>query len=264
MSAPLAPPPPVGSPEPPTPPAVSPGLLLALAAVAGLGFLSFQARPLKLPALPQPVLPSGPNRPFVPPEPPRPLRPWGDSLAPVGAPVVGTKVAPDGKTQVACDLPAEEKKKNVGGRDGAGLCVFTSIEYSARWQNERRLKNFQAQMRQEPGGGYPSKVDKMIDKYGKGTRYIQSTSKDWELVKAAIKSGRMPAVTYNGHDPHYRGTIAHMVSLAHADDTWVAVTDNNYPGDNQHVWLSPADFKERWDGWAVYLIAPPPPPPPRN
>lgn len=244
----------------------------------GIGLLALVAYHLLFPApadpckdgqcpAPPPLIQPNPSpyNPSPPPPPPSPSpSPWDDLQAPVGAPVEGSKTSPDGTTEVACDLPASEKKKNVGGRDGAGLCVFTSIEYSARWQNERRLFDFQKCMRQEPGGGYPTKVDAMIKKYAPGVAYIQSTSNDYELVKAAIRSGRMPAVTYNGHDPHYRGRIAHMVSLAHADDKWVSVTDNNYPGDNQHVWLSPADFKQRWDGWAVYLLSPPPPPPPRN
>lgn len=235
-------------------------LLWALGLVVGLGLLG---RPRQDPV----VAPHAPPAPVVPapPKPPPSPRPWDSQpLAPVGAPVVGTKTSPDGSVEVACDLPESEKKRNVGGRDGAGLCVFTSIEYAARWQNETKLKDFQKFMRQEPGGGWPEKVDRMIEKYAKGVRYIQSTSKDWELLKAAVRSGRMPCVTYDGHDPHYSGSIAHMVSLAHADDKWVAVTDNNYPGDSQHVWMTPEDFKRRWDGWAVYLLSPPPPPPPRN
>src|SRR5262249_53941041 len=77
-------------------------------------------------------------------------------------PVVGGKVSPDGAAEITCDLPAAEKKRNASGRDGSGLCVFTSIEWAARWQNERRLFDFQKQMRAEPGGGWPQKVDRMI------------------------------------------------------------------------------------------------------
>lgn len=196
-------------------------------------------------------------------EPSKPKRPWGSDLTGAGQPQLGGKVSPDG-TVTALDLPETEKKHNTGGRNGAGLCVFTSIEYAARWQNENRLKDFQQKMKQEPGGGWPEKVDKMIAKYGPGTLYIQDTSGDFELIKLAVSTGRMPSVTYDGHDPHYRGDIAHMVSLAWADDTWVAITDNNYPKDNEHVWMSVAEFKKRHDGWSVYLLSPPPPPIPIN
>ena len=166
-------------------------------------------------------------------------------------------VAPDG-TEVAVDLPTTEKKRNTGGRDGAGLCVFTSIEYCARWQNERRLVDFQKEMKKEPGGGYPQKVDKMIAKYGAGTPYIQYEGGDMSIMKDALKSGRGCAVTW-GSD--------HMICLFHLDDKWAAVCDNNSPERIQ--WLTPEAFKRKWtaggrSGWTVILLAPPPPPIPKN
>lgn len=180
---------------------------------------------------------------------------------------VGGPVGPDGKTEVTCDLPVSERMKNTGGRDGAGLCVFTSVQNAARYQNETRLVNFQADMKKEPGGGYPAKVDTMIAKYGKGTPYLQYEGKDPAVLRAALATGRMPSVTYNGHDPHYRGSIAHMVNLVYLDDHWAVVLDNNFIGENELVWLTPADFLQRWrgngGGWAVVLLAPPPPPVPK-
>lgn len=182
--------------------------------------------------------------------------------------VVSGPTAPDGKTEVACDLPEDQRTKNVGGRDGAGLCVFSSIGHAARFQNERRLVDFQQKMRAEPGGGYPAKVEKMIAKYGPGTSYLQYEGKDESILKAALATGRMPSVTYDGRDPHYRGTIAHMVNLIAFTDRWACILDNNYIGQRELVWMKPADFLERWRGqgagWAVILLAPPPPPVPRN
>lgn len=183
---------------------------------------------------------------------------------------LGGPVGPDGKTEVATDLPVDQRMRNVGGRDGAGLCVFTSIMHSARWQNEQRLWNFQADMRKEPGGGYPSKVDTMIARYGKGTPYLQYEGRDPAVLKAALATGRMPGVTYNGHDPHYRGSIAHMTNLVVWDDAadLCAILDNNFVGEKELVWMSRAEFMQRWtgggSGWAVILLAPPPPPPPKN
>lgn len=192
--------------------------------------------------------------------------PWSDD---VDAITVGGPTAPDGKTQVACDLPADMRQHNVGGKDGAGLCVFTSIEHAARWQNEPGLANFQAQMRKEAGGGYPEKVDKMITKYGPGTQYLQYEGTDTNILKLALETGRMPCVTYNGHDEvHYKTTIAHMVNLVYLDDDWACILDNNYVASNELVWMSAADFKSRWtggsQGWAVILLHAPPPPPPTN
>ncbi|MGE3803695.1 MAG: hypothetical protein AB7K24_03365 [Gemmataceae bacterium] len=169
---------------------------------------------------------------------------------------------------MTCDLPVDQRTRNVGGRDGAGLCVFSSIGHAARWQNERRLVNFQQDMRQEPGGGYPAKVDRMIARYGAGTAYLQYEGRELALLREALASGRMPSVTYDGRDPHYRGSIAHMVNLVYLDDQWACVLDNNFVGENELVWLDVASFQSRFTGggggWAVVLLAPPPPPVPHH
>lgn len=78
----------------------------------------------------------------------------------------------------------------------------------------------------------------------------------------------MVAVTYNGRDGvRYPGPIAHMVCLIHFDDRWACLLDNNGIGENELLWLAPADFLTRWtgsgSGWAVVFLAPPPPPAPR-
>lgn len=209
------------------------------------------------------------------------LRGYVSSQDAVGAIAEGGPIAPDGKTQVACDIPVELRKKNIGGVDGAGLCVFTSIMHDARYQNERKLWNFQEQMSHERGGGTPQKVDAMIAKYAPGARYLQHTGGDVEFLKAALKTGRPVGVTYAGHDVHYSDTIAHMVSLVYLDDSQACILDNNYIGANQLVWMSAAEFIARWKGdtffmrsrgrqipvggsWAVVLLAPPAPPVPRG
>lgn len=181
----------------------------------------------------------------------------------------GGPVGPGG-TEVICDLPASSglRAKNVGGRDGAGLCVFTSIMHAARYQGEPRLWNFQQQMRQEPGGGWPEKVDQMIAKYGPGTMYLQYEGRDPSLLEAALRTGRMPSVTYDGRDVHYRGRIAHMVNLVYLDSEKACILDNNFVGDNELVWLSREEFLSRWhsgsNGWAVVLLARAPAPVPHN
>src|SRR5262249_55114041 len=158
---------------------------------------------------------------------------------PSGRLVEGGKTAPDGTEEITCDLPEAEKKRNTGGRDGLGLCVFTSIEDAARYQNERRLLDFQTRMRAEPGGGYPEKVDRRIARHGKGAAYLQYEGTDPAVLRAALATGRMPCVTYNGFDPHYRGGVAHMVNLVHLSDRWACITDNNFPSDKSYVWMTP-------------------------
>ena len=183
----------------------------------------------------------------------------------------GGGIGPDAKTEVACDLPSDLLFHNAGGRDGAGLCVFASITYAAFYQNESRLIGLFDAMKKERGGGWPEKVDRMIAKHGAGASYFQYEGSDSGILKAALASGRMPCVTYNGHDPHYGNhSIAHMVNLVCYDEgaDLAAIRDNNFTGPNDLVWMSIKEFLVRWKGggggWAVVLLAPPPSPPPRN
>jgi hypothetical protein len=189
----------------------------------------------------------------------------------VGRLSIGGGVGPDGKTEVACDLPSDLLFHNVGGRDGAGLCVFASISYAALWQNEPKLTGLFKAMKKERGGGWPEKVDRMIAKYGQGASYLQYEGSDPGILKAALASGRMPCVTYSGHDPHYGNhSIAHMVDLVCYDEAadLAAIRDNNFTGPYDLVWMSVKEFLQRWKGggtgWVVVLLAPPPPPPPKN
>jgi hypothetical protein len=189
----------------------------------------------------------------------------------VGKLSTGGAIGPDAKTEVACDLPSDLLFHNVGGRDGTGLCVFASITYAAFYQNEPRLVGLFNAMKKERGGGGPEKVDQMIAKHGAGASYLQYEGSDPGILKAALASGRMPCVTYNGHDPHYGNhSIAHMVNLVCYDEgaNLAAIRDNNFTGPNDLVWMSIKEFLQRWKGggggWAVVLLAPPPPPPPKN
>ena len=170
-------------------------------------------------------------------------------------------------TEVQCDLPLPQWIKNVGGRDGAGLCVFTSIEHSGRWQNDVDLVGFQQKMRSEAGGGYPSKVDRMMAKYAPSVKYIQYSGNDPAILDLCMKTGRMPATTY-GYSERYGGRISHMVNLVHLDDKIACVLDNNFIGADRLEWMSRGEFLRRWTlgggGWTVILLSAPPPPVPVN
>jgi hypothetical protein len=189
--------------------------------------------------------------------------------AAAGPSQVGGRLSPDGKEEIALDLPGSEHMKNVPGRDGAGCCVFTSIEHAGRWANVEQLRGFQQKVaKNEPGGGWPSKLDRMLAKYAPQVEYVQYSGTDPSILRLALKTGRMPGVTY-GYSPRYGGRIAHMVNLVHLSDRWAAVLDNNFPGENQYEWMSPGEFLYRWklgdtQGWAVIPLAPPPPPIPVN
>lgn len=223
-----------------------------------LGASQAVLRPVPSPMLP----PAQPKPPLV--KPRLPLIPRTLFEAKVGGRVE------DG-TEIQIDFPAELHKKNRGGRDGAGLCVFTSIEHAAHWQNVRSLQDFQKWMTQFPGGGYPTKVDQMIARKIKDSGeplpdYLQVENNDLTVLEKALDSGRMPCVTY-AYSPtgRYGGSyVAHMVNLVHGKgDQWV-VLDNNFPGDTKYEWMNRKEFLRayagRSKGWSVILLNPPPPP----
>lgn len=198
-------------------------------------------------------------------------------------------VAKDG-TAAPLDLPRALQMKNTGGNDrgpgnprgepgkGSGLCVFTSINHAAYWQNVPELQGFQKWMTNHPGGGYPEKVKDMIDRLCKEQgrpvpEYMQVESNDLEPLKLAVRCGLMPSITYS-YSPtgRYGGKkIAHMVTLVAAGEGkgpdgkgWWAVLDNNFPGSFE--WMSEAQFLRAYkgdqQGWAVILLNPGPPPVP--
>lgn len=182
---------------------------------------------------------------------------------------VGGRTSPDGAEEILLDLPGAEHLKNVAGRDGSGCCVFTSLEVAGRWANVAQLRGFQQKVaKNEPGGGWPEKVDRMLAKYAPGVEYVQYSGTDPALLQLALKTGRMPCVTY-GYSPRYGGRVAHMVNLVHYSAKWAAVLDNNFPGEDRYEWMAPDEFLYRWklgdgNGWAVITLAPPPPPVPVN
>ena len=190
-----------------------------------------------------------------------------------GAAVTREPVAPDG-TEAHIDLPRELHVKNRGGSDGAGLCVFASIKHAALWQNVEPLEAIFEFMFTRPGGGWPEKVDRIVDalcreKGAPKPAYIHVHGADLEPLQLACRTGRMPAVTYSlSPSGRYGGRrIAHMVSLVHADEKHFAVLDNNFPGTIE--WMTPAEFRRAYggrsgSGWAVILLDEGPPPAPCN
>lgn len=250
---------------------------LAVAALLNTGILPTPAMPTPAPAVqPAPAVPvvpvtpaptpdcPGPNCPNPNKPQPSPRKPWGPrGDLPVGQ-VCGSR---DGSTHdghtVQVDLPVDQLVRNCGGSNGAGLCVFTSIMFSARLQNVPQLKDFQTWMKKHPGGGWPQKVDQMIarkcQEEGKPVPdYIQIENGDWDLVKLALKTGRMPAITYGS---------AHMVNIVCLDGKYGAFRDNNFVAQNEIDWMTEEQAKQKAGGkrfWAVVLLAPRPPMPPKN
>lgn len=192
----------------------------------------------------------------------------------LGAPVVGGPTH-NGK-EVMVDLPVSQRLKNVGGMGrggpgtGVGLCVWTSMNHAAFYQNIREMGDLQKRMMHEPGGGHPGKVDQYMQRWYPNVRYVNYEGSDTAVLELALKTGRYPAVTYCGQDPHYRGQkVSHMVNLVYLDQEMAAILDNNFviPDEKSIVWMSRSEFLQRWkgygNGWAVIFLAPPPVPVPR-
>lgn len=163
------------------------------------------------------------------------------------------------------DLPVSQHHRNVGGSDGAGLCVYTSVWHAALWADEAVLYGLRSWCESRPGGSYPEKLAQDITTFCKRRGlveplYVQHTGGDVAFLETALKTGRMVCITYSGRDDFYRGSISHMVNLVHLDANAAAILDNNRPG--VFVWMTRADLLSRWKpaGWAVAFLRAPPPP----
>ena len=208
-----------------------------------------------------------PAPPIKPPEPkrPAPRKPWGLSIQAT----VGGRLAPNGEP-IQIDLPGEQHLRNKGGSDGAGLCVFTSIDHAARWHGEDSLVGFRDWMTKHPGGSWPEKTDKMIQKIcqerGKtAPPYLNVSGADIDLIEKALAAGHLVANTYAiSPTGRYGGArIAHMVNTVHAKNGQFGVLDNNHPGADRIEWMSREEYQRTEPNWVVILLRHGPPPPPR-
>lgn len=207
---------------------------------------------------PEPKQPScpGPNCP--------PRRPWGPRcVSPVGGERVFGQLTRGGSVhqgiEVQVDLPADQLKRNIASK-GLGCCVFRSGEFQARNQNVLELYDLPEKMVKDgiAGGGWPEKWDEIARRYAPNLRYLQVQNGDWELVKLATKTGRMPMIT--------RGQ-AHMVNIVHLANGYGCLRDNNFVGPNELFWGTEEEIKRECGGtrfWAVIFLNPRPPAPPRN
>lgn len=192
---------------------------------------------------------------------------------------VGGYVAPDGE-EIQCFLPEQFHIKNRGGSDGAGLCVWDSLNYCCVFQHVRPLDQIFKWHFDKPGGGWPERVDKDIaaicqEQGVPVPDYIQVEDKDnRRTISQFTKTGRMVGATYCfSLTGRYEGKdIAHMIAICHCTPAhgnspgWVGVLDNNYPRSIE--WIPYDDFPrvhaKSGQGWIVGFLNPGPPPVPHN
>lgn len=174
------------------------------------------------------------------------------------------------------DLPASQHVKNFGWPypNGPGCCVFTSITMDARWHNIPTLINLAAwdkdgkpHTKISEGGGYPSKVADVLERFAPGVPYVQDETDNPSPLDKALAEGRPACVTYGYGERYNMDTIAHMVLLVHLDAKWAAILDNNFPGTLE--WMPRDEFLRRWKhpndkGWYIIFLGPLPPPVPHN
>lgn len=223
------------------------------------GCAPHDAPPDPLPA-PAPVVPAP-----APPLKPCPVWPHRDGGsvepaldAPARPPTLGGRKSPDGAVEIVLDGFEWKWPPNISSR-GEGCCGLRSLDYCARWQHVPDLVNLPEQVRKAgiAGGTWPEKIDAMIARFGPGATYWQDDGRRGSILLAAFRSKRMSCVDYNGHDPHYAGSINHVVCLVayDPDRNWVGILDNNYPDEKEIVWMGLAEFSKRWGGWSYGLLA---------
>jgi hypothetical protein len=175
---------------------------------------------------------------------------------------------------ITADLPVSEQLRNRGGRDGAGMCVMTSIEMAARWQGIDSLLGLRDWCANEPGGAWPEKVDRQLHSFCRQRgiavpAYLQYEGRNPEsILNLCERTGRMACVTY-GYSPRYGRPIAHMINCVKFGAHWAVGLDNNFPGDGNFEWMTQSEFLRRikhpgGTAWIFVWLAPPPPPVPHN
>lgn len=177
---------------------------------------------------------------------------------------------------LTCDLPGSQQMANVGSkRDGAGMCVFTSIEMSARFAGLEQMRGFRDWVATNyRGGGWPDKVDECLNAWFVAKKitpikYIQYEGKNpSEILDICDRTGRMANVTY-GYSPRYGGPIQHMVNCVMFRSDYGVILDNNFPGEDRYEWVQRDELARRTiypnkTAWIFVWLPPGPPPSPKN
>jgi hypothetical protein len=161
-------------------------------------------------------------------------------------------------------IPPELHIRNEGGSDGAGLCVISSILANGAYQGVPGLDRLKDSTlwrtaKSRPGGYYPGKLEALLKQVLPGERWFSWEGPTPELVAEYSKRGYPVAATMNTGELYNWQSIHHMISIAHLDDSWACVVDNNDPG--KYHWMTAAEYARRFpdggQGWGfVWLRVP--------
>lgn len=183
--------------------------------------------------------------------------------------------------ELTCDLHQSDHIRNIGSkRDGAGMCVMSSIEMAARYHGLDQFRGLRDWCANEPGGGYPEKVVDQLKRFHKvkgieETPYYQyEGSNPGEVLDAIDRNGQMACITY-AFSPRYNTSfIAHMVCAVTYRGKYGVVLDNNFISENGYEWMDKAELVRRMrssgrqvgvgNAWIFVWLVPGTPPVPRN
>lgn len=184
-----------------------------------------------------------------------------------------------GGIEPQADYPREKGQwiENIGSKlDGAGMCVFSSFEMMCRYHGVESFRGFRDWCAAKyEGGGYPTKLEKLVADYCKAKGLKEPgwwqfegplDAKTASMIRSYMRSGRMACTTLYFDDRYGGQKIYHMVNLPHFDEKAFAILDNNFNDAYQWSTLAQAPKKLADNSriWVVGLHEPGPPPVPYN
>lgn len=182
---------------------------------------------------------------------------------------------------LTADFPGTLYMSNIGSkRDGAGMCVMTSIEMLCHYLGMEDYYGLRDWCAREPGGAYRQKVADQIERFEKArgitnrASYLQYEGPNPEPLLEEIDKAGLPFAHSYGWSPRYHQRIAHMVANTKFSGRFSAVLDNNPMNDfdpaTNHIfeWMSREEMIRRaklggGNMWIFVWLVPPPPPCPK-
>ena len=157
-------------------------------------------------------------------------------------------------TEVQIDVPLDLRLRNVGGSDGKGLCVSSSVTVAARLQGEARLLGLRAWCEKRPGGSWPERLMKDLKEFAPDAPVFQVTGADLTFIRLCLENGYLVSCTWGGN---------HMLNLVHLDDRHAVILDNNSPwgeedgrrADTKLQVMTPREFQQKASmGGGIWIV----------